>query len=203
MLEGCPDFQRIIDSEASKSYSYTALRRSAFFFPWNSDPVGCFNQVNVRWRVFKVLSGLAPNAYERNTPRDGIVDRVQVALYPAGGGGLASHVDSTKNQKVIIGAMMSQRGSDYEYGGFFATDIKGLRVDFEEHLNVGDMVVGYPTVVHGVVAVDPDIPLEWETFNGRWFLGLYSNDSNLVKKRSTTSRVGSEIAKHEIPKRFY
>ena len=60
------------------------------------------------------------------------------------------------------------------------------KVDFEDYLDVGDMVCCYPTVVHGVDAVDPQEPLDWNSSKGRWFLGLYSNDSNHVKKRSTT-----------------
>jgi hypothetical protein len=123
-------------------------------------------------------------------------------LYPSGGGGLASHADSTKNQKVIIGAMMSRRGGDYHEGGFYTIDAVGNKVDFEDHLDVGDMLVGYPTVTHGVVSVDPQLPLEWEKFNGRWFLGLYSNDSNMVKNRSTTARIAEEGTKNEIALSF-
>ena len=201
MLEGCPDFQRIIDHEASKLYTYTAIRRSHFFFPWNNDPLDCFDAVNKCWRIFKFISGLPIDAYEKNTPKDGVVDRIQVALYPAGGGGLASHTDSTKNQKVIIGAMMSKRGEDFQAGGFFCVDCDGKKVDFEDHIEVGDFVCGYPTVVHGVVSVDPSEPVDWPSFKGRWFLGLYSNDSNHVKNRNTTQRIPEE-GRIEVPLTF-
>ena len=33
MLEGCPDFHKIIDEEAAKKFSYSAVRHSFFFFP--------------------------------------------------------------------------------------------------------------------------------------------------------------------------
>ena len=106
-----------------------------------------------------------------------------------GGGGLDNHIDPTKNQRVIIGAMMSKRGVDYETGGFYCVDANMERVDFEPHLDVGDMVCAYPTMVHGVTAVDADKPLEWKSREGRWFLGLYSNDSNHIKKRTTVARL--------------
>jgi len=202
MVEGCPDFQRIIDLEVSKLYSYTSVRRSSFFFPWNSDPIECFDEVNKRWRVFKFMSGNQLDAYEKNTPKDGIIDRVQVALYPRGGGGLAIHEDSCKNQRIIIGAMMSRRGEDYSEGGFFAIDKNKNKVDLEVHLDVGDIVIGYPTIPHGVVAVDPEEDLVWEDFKGRWFLGLYSNDSNHVKNRSTAKRLEESNSKNTIPATF-
>ena len=189
MLEGCPDFHKIIDEEAAKKFSYSAVRHSFFFFPWNNDPLDIIEKVNERWRVFKFLGGYQQREYENNTPIDGIVDRIQVARYPAGGGGLDNHVDPTKNQRVIIGAMMSKRGVDYETGGFYCVDANMERVDFEPHLDVGDMVCAYPTMVHGVTAVDADKPLEWKSREGRWFLGLYSNDSNHIKKRTTVARL--------------
>jgi hypothetical protein len=189
MLEGCPDFHKIIDEEAAKKYNYSATRDSFFFFPWNNDPMDFFEKVNERWRVFKFLGGYPQDAYEKNTPIDGIVDRIQIARYPAGGGGLDNHVDPTKNQRVIIGAMMSKRGVDYETGGFYCVDHKMEKVDLETQLDVGDMVCAYPTLVHGVSPVDVHKPLDWSSIEGRWFLGLYSNDSNHIKKRTTVARL--------------
>lgn len=189
MLEGCPDFNRIIDEEVSKKYSYTAVRHSFFFFHWNKDPLDFFEEVNQRWRVFKFLGGYQQCEYENNTPVDGIVDRIQVVRYPAGGGGLEHHVDPTKNQRVIIGAMMSKRGVDYETGGFYFVDSNADRVDLETQLEIGDMVCAYPTIVHGVTSVDAHKSLNWSSNEGRWFLGLYSNDSNHIKKRKTVTRL--------------
>ena len=189
MLDGCPDFHKIIDEEAAKKYSYAAVRHSFFFFQWNKDPLDFFVKVNERWRVFKFLGGYQEREYENNTPLDGIVDRIQVARYPSGGGGLDAHVDPTRNQRVIIGAMMSKRGVDYETGGFYCVDQNMEKVDLETQLDIGDMVCAYPTVVHGVSAVDVHKPLDWKSIEGRWFLGLYSNDSNHIKKRTTVARL--------------
>lgn len=61
------------------------------------------------------------------------------------------------------------------------------KVDLETQLDIGDMLCIYPTLVHGVSAVDAHKPLDWTSIEGRWFLGLYSNDSNHINKRNTLS----------------
>ena len=186
MVENCPDFNRIVDEDITKKYSIETVRKSHYFFPWNEDPLNLFGPVNERWRIFKFLGGFQIDEYEKNTPIDGVVDRIQICNYPAGGGKLNFHYDPYANQRVIIGAMMSKRGKDYSSGGFYCVNAKREKVDFEERFDVGDMVCSYPTVVHGVEPVDSDKPREWSSIEGRWFLGLYSNDSNHIQKRQTT-----------------
>lgn len=183
MYQDCPDFHRIIDHELAKKYSFAAIRHSYYFFPWNSDQLRIFQPVNERWRIFKFLGGYPLDAYEKNKPMDGVVDRIQVAQYPAGGGGLEPHSDPYVNQRVIIGGMMSKRGVDYESGGFYFVDRNNAKLNLEDELDIGDMVCGYPTVVHGVELVDEHKALDWSSMGGRWFLGLYSNDSDYVKDK--------------------
>jgi len=86
MIEGCPDFHRIVDEEITKNYSISTVRHSHYFFPWNKDPLNLFESINKRWRVFKFLGGFRLDEYENNTPLDGVVDRIQIARYPSGGG---------------------------------------------------------------------------------------------------------------------
>ena len=62
MLEGTPDFHRLIDLETGKKYSFQVCKHSAFFYPWNSDPLNLFPTVYERWRIIKKLMGLEPNA---------------------------------------------------------------------------------------------------------------------------------------------
>lgn len=183
MYQDCPDFHRIIDEEAAKKYSFKAIRHSFYFFPWNQDPLALFQPVNERWRVFKFLGGFPLEAYEKNKPLDGVIDRIQIARYPAGGGNVEPHADPFVNQRVIIGGMLSKRGVDYQAGGFYFVDPQDRWADLENDLEVGDMVCGYATIVHGVAPVDPGRPIDWESSEGRWFLGLYSNDSDHVKDK--------------------
>lgn len=195
MIDGVPDQHRIIDAEVSKNYTYTANRHSYFFFPWNGDPLNMFAEVNERWRVFKYLGGFPKNMYEKNLPHDGVIDRIQLAQYPAGGGGLEPHQDPILNQKVIIGGIMSKRGVNYQTGGIFFMNNKKERVEVEDHLDIGDMFCSYPTIVHGVNPVDQHVPLNWKSIEGRWFLGLYSNDSNYKTNRVSVTRITEDQLK--------
>ncbi|MDA2932851.1 hypothetical protein MYX82_00755 [Acidobacteria bacterium AH-259-D05] len=183
MYQDCPNFHRIIDHETAKKYSFKAIRHSYYFFPWNEDPLNLFKPINERWRIFKCLGGYPLDAYEANKPVDGVIDRLQIAQYPAGIGELEAHSDPYVNQRVIIGGMMSKRGVDYESGGFYFVGENNRKVDIEDELDVGDMVCGYPTVVHGVELVDEHKMVDWTSVEGRWFLGLYSNDSDHVKDK--------------------
>ncbi len=199
MLDGCPDFHRSIDAEQSQNYSMHHVKQSFYFFPWNDDPLDIFEEVNRRWRVFKYLGGYPADAYERNLPSDGIIDRFQVVRYPAGGGALESHTDPLQNQKIVIGALMSERGIDYQRGGFYFASDSGDYIDCEPLLSVGDMLTGFPSVVHGVAPVDPDSELDWKSKQGRWFLGLYSNDSDTMPKRVTAQSLGNQFPAPQLP----
>ncbi|MBI4063320.1 MAG: hypothetical protein HY401_03345 [Elusimicrobia bacterium] len=185
MIEGCPNFHRLIDEQLSKNYSFRNVRRSAYFFPWNHDPLNLYGTIGERWGICKFLGGFALDEYQRNTPKDGVVDRAQVALYPLGGGCSEPHSDPYLNQRVLISCYMSKRGQDYKVGGFQLTDKAGEIVDFESRVNIGDMGIAYATVLHEVAPVDPHEKINWNSNEGRWFLGLYSVDSDMVKNRHT------------------
>ncbi len=183
MKENCPDFHRIIDEEVSKLYSIKAIKHSAYFFHWNGDPYKFFNSVNSRWRYLKVLGGRRYNEFEKNTPKDGIVDRIQILKYPKGGS-LELHSDPYHNQRMFISVYMSRKGNDFKSGGFFAMNRHREQVDLENKIDVGDIGIGYATVKHGVKKIDEN-HLKGNKKNCRWFMGLYSNDSDEKKNRIT------------------
>ncbi len=185
MLEGSPDFHRIIDEELGKKYSFMMVKHAAYFFPWNDDPLKLFPVVMPRWRPFKFLGGFGWEEYEKNTPKDGVIDRIQVLRYTPKVGMLETHSDPYKHQRVFISGYMSQRGADFEGGGFYLMGKADRRVFLEDEIEVGDMGIGYATVAHGVEPCDVHkIPDESQT-DGRWFLTMYSNASDEVKDRHT------------------
>lgn len=185
MLEGSPDFHRIIDIEAGKKYSFQCCKHSAYFYRWNNDPLGIWPEITERWRVVKMLMGLAPDEYERNTPKHGVVDRIQVVRYPPSIGFLEPHADPHLHQRLFFSAYMSKRGVDYQGGGFYLVGQNDEVVNIEDQLDVGDACIGYATVMHGVAPCDRGKAPDWSKDDGRWFLSMYSNASDEVPNRHT------------------
>ena len=187
MKENCPDFHRVIDENVSNLYSIKALKHSAYFFPWNEDKYNLFEPIYEKWRFLKVLGGRVFYEFEKNTPKDGIVDRIQVLRYPPGGS-LETHSDPYHNQRTFISIYMSKRGEDYESGGFYVLNKNKQKVDIEDYITSGDVGFGYASIMHGVDKINGLKNCEWDTNKGRWFIGLYSNDSDEKDKRITSQK---------------
>lgn len=185
MLEGCPDYHRMQDEEVAKKYVFESVRHSYYWFPWNGDPMGVIPEIVKRWRIFKFLGGYRFDEYETNTPKDGVVDRYQVARYLPGIGRSETHSDPYQNQKFFISAFMSKRGVDYQKGGFYVVGPGDRMIDVEDRIEIGDIGIGFATVMHGVDRVDPDKTPDWKAKDGRWWLGLYSNSTDHVANRAT------------------
>ena len=185
MVEGCPDFHRIIDLEIGRKYSFNVCKHSSFFYPWNSDPLQLFAPVYERWRIIKILMGLDPRAYEHNTPRSGVIDRIQIAQYPSKIGYLEPHSDPYLHQRLFFSGYMSKRGMDYQGGGFYVVGEGDKVIEVENKIEIGDVGIGYATVYHGVAPCNRDLEPHWNSMSGRWFLSMYSNASDEVKDRHT------------------
>lgn len=189
MLEGSPDFHRIIDLETGRKYAFAGCKHSAYFYRWNDDPLGIWPQITERWRVIKTVMGLSPDEYESFTPKDGVVDRIQVVRYPPAIGYLEPHEDPYLHQRLFFSGHMSKRGVDYKGGGFYALDELDRVTEVETQIDVGDVTIGYATVVHGVAPCDRDKTADWGSDDGRWFLSMYSNASDEVPQRHTGNPV--------------
>ena len=185
MLEGSPDFHRVIDLETGKKYSFNVCKHSCFFYPWNDDPLGLFPSVYERWRVIKTLMGLGHRAYERNTPKNGVVDRIQIAQYPSKIGFLEPHSDPYQHQRLFFSGYMTRRGVDYQGGGFYLVGKNDEMIEVENDIDVGDIGIGYATIYHGVAPCNRDKLPDWNSMDGRWFLSMYSNASDEYPDRHT------------------
>ena len=195
MLEGSPDFHRKIDLETGQKYSISGCKHSFYFYPWNEDPLKIFEPIYQRWRIVKKLMGLNQTEYEGNTPKDGIIDRIQVVKYPSKIGYLEPHSDPYKYQRLIHSAYMSKQGSDFNGVGFYLLGKNDEILETEDKIDIGDIGIGYATVYHGVAPVNLDKEPDWDDVNdGRWFLSLYSNQSDEVKDRHTSQSVTKKIA---------
>ena len=190
MLDGTPNFHRIIDKKITKKYSLYAIKHSYFFYNWNikSKLEKDFkNEVYKHWRYIKFLAGNNKFEYEKNIPSQEQIDRLQIVNYPHGGGELRDHVDPRKNQRVVSGLIMSKKGIDFDKGGFYFRDKNNKKLNIEDKLEIGDSVIFYGSIVHGVEAVDKNKKLDWNSYNGRWFVGMFVNESNHVKNRITAN----------------
>ena len=194
MLEGCPDFHRIINIETGNKYSFKMCKHSFYFYNWNNDPLNLFKTTYERWRKIKKLMGYKPDVFEKNTPKDGPVDRIQVVRYPSKNGFLEPHSDPYKYAKFFISGYMSKKGKDYEDGGFYVLNAKDEVIDVESSIDVGDLGVGFATIVHGVAPVNRKKQPSWSDQNdGRWFYSLYTNESDEIKNRHTGHGVTDKI----------
>jgi len=194
MLEECPDFHRLIDVETGNKYSFKVCKHSFYFYHWNKDPLDVFQETYSKWRKIKKLMGYDEQQFEKNTPKDGVIDRIQVVQYPSKYGFLEPHSDPYKHQKFFISGYMSKKGVDFEDGGFYALNQKDEVVDVEKEIDVGDLGIGFATIVHGVAPVNRNKKPEWNEINdGRWFYSLYTNESDEVKDRHTGYGVTEKI----------
>ena len=82
---------------------------------------------------------------------------------------------------------MSKRGVDYQEGRFYLNATDEERVEVEEGTNPGDMGIAYATVKHGVNLIDPGETADWDSNKGRWFIGLFTNDSDEIESRQKSS----------------
>ncbi len=190
MLDGTPNFHRIIDKKITKKYSLYAIKHSYFFYNWNIKnklEKNFKKGVYRHWRYVKFLAGNNKFEFEKNIPSQNQIDRLQIVNYPLGGGELRDHVDPRKNQRVVSGLIMSKKGVDFKSGGFYFRDKNNKKLNIEDNLEIGDSVIFYGSIVHGVEAVDKDKKLNWKSYDGRWFIGMFVNDSNHVKNRITAN----------------
>ena len=199
MLDGAPNFHRVIDKKITKKYSLFAIKHSFYFYNWNIRSKlerKLKNGVYKHWRYVKFLAGNAKTKFEKNIPSDGQIDRLQIVRYPAGGGELRDHVDPRKNQRVVSGIIMSKLGKDFQKGGFYFKSSKKKKINIEKKLDEGDAVIFYGSIAHGVEKVDPKEKLSWKSNKGRWFIGMFVNDSDHVKNRITAKDLTGSVKKY-------
>ena len=196
ILDGVQNFHRIIDKDITKKYSIFAIKHSFYFYNWNIRTKlekKLKDGVYRHWRYVKNLAGNGKTKFEENIPSDGQIDRLQIVRYPAGGGELRDHVDPRKNQRVVSGIIMGKIGEDFHKGGFYFKTSKTKKINIEKKLEEGDAVIFYGSIAHGVERVDPQEKLSWTSNKGRWFIGMFVNDSDHVRNRITAEDLTGSI----------
>ena len=78
---------------------------------------------------------------------------------------------------------------------FYLVGEKNKVINVEDSIDVGDLGIGYGTVYHGVAPVNIDKKPNWDDMNdGRWFLSMYSNESDEAKSRQTGYAVTEKLS---------
>ena len=193
VLDGVPNFSRNITPDLAKNYSIIQIKMSSYWFPFNEDKetFKIFQMVYPKWRTLKYISGYKEDIFEKNIPSDGLVDRIQVVRYPLNTGVIEPHTDPYLYQRFFISSYFSKKGIDYNEGGFYAFDKNKKEVDVEKILDIGDLCFGLATIKHGVNEAKgsgtKNLP-PTDLRSGRWFLGIYTMESDYSKERHTSKK---------------
>lgn len=141
------------------------------FFPWNQDPFDLFALCAPVYHLKNRLSGLPADKFLQITPQDGCTARLAFQVYPRGGGFLARHADPVDHHQLTVPIMqMTRKGADFQSGGLFVQMADGCDLVIDDITEPGDVVYFNAACPHGVAPIDPDAPMRWTTFAGRWML---------------------------------
>ena len=177
IFDDTPNFWRDITEESSTNYAVPTVKKTSYWFPWNSESQLVYGLLTPIFRILKALGGKSPLEFESNIPSTGKIDRIQIVHYPPGSGKLDAHHDPKDAQRLIMSGYATKEGVDYQGGGFWALNSKDEKINLESYLNRGDFGTCYAEIVHGV---DP-------TKSGyRGWIGLYTLDSDYETQRDTT-----------------
>ena len=166
---GAPNFHRMNRND-SRAYVPGCFHQFVFF-PWNQDPFDLFTAGAPIYHMKNRLSGLAADRFLGVQPQDGCTARLAFQVYPRGGGFLARHADPVDYHQLTVPIMqMTRKGSDFRTGGLFVQMADGRDLVIDDIADPGDVVYFNAACPHGVAPIDPDAPLRWTTFAGRWML---------------------------------
>ena len=169
IAEGSPNFHRVNDWD-DRSYVGGCFHQFSFF-PWNQDPLRLFSLLTDVYALKNRLHGLEAGSFLGRRPEEGCVARLSVQCYPRGGGALNQHSDPIGyHQTTVPSILLSRPGRDYRTGGLYVVDRAGDRIDVDGLTEVGSALFFNARTPHGVAPIDPDLPLDWLSFSGRWAL---------------------------------
>ena len=166
---GAPNFHRMNRND-SRAYVPGCFHQFVFF-PWNQDPFDLFSVCAPVYHLKNRLSGIAADKFLGITPQDGCTSRLAFQVYPRGGGFLARHADPVDYHQLTVPILqITRKGVDFQAGGLFVQMADGRDLVIDEVAEPGDVVYFNASCPHGVQPIDPDEPMRWTTFAGRWML---------------------------------
>jgi hypothetical protein len=183
---GAPNFHRMNRND-SRAYVPGCFHQFVFF-PWNQDPFDLFRACASVYHLKNSLSGLPRDRFLGTQPQDGCTARLAFQVYPRGGGFLQRHADPVDYHQLTVPIMqMTRKGADFETGGLFVQMADGRDLVIDDIAEPGDVVYFNAACPHGVTPIDPDAPMRWPTFAGRWML-LFA-----VNKLAGNASIGNAV----------
>jgi hypothetical protein len=166
---GAPNFHRLNRNDP-RAYVKGSFHQFVFY-AWNQDVLDLFARARPVYHLKNRLSGLAADSFLGQAPDRDCTARLAFQLYPRGGGYLNQHVDPIDFHQLTAPILqMSRRGEDFERGGLYVVDRAGGRLMLDDLTEPGDVVFFNAANPHGVEPIDPDRPLDWLAYQGRWML---------------------------------
>jgi hypothetical protein len=178
------NFQKLATGGESKRYNnFPRFFRTLYNPIWADDIYGMRSIFRKVSRVRNLIYGLPEDFAIEGVASNGYWTASRIHQYPAGGGFFIGHRDTTlldvaKEKgtgffQVII--VMSKKGEDFDSGGAFIDGSNGERLNIDDSVEPGDIVVYDGQTFHGVEDIDPHRKLSLNTINGRLagFVSLY------------------------------
>ncbi len=183
ILEGVSNIHYVSNNKKSKKGEYSAIDKSWYFFPWNRDELGVMKVFQKIFDNVVLLNNHDPKKIVRNTPSDGYVQRFHLINYPPGVGEISMHIDPTNVVQVNAGIYLSEFGKDYTDGGFYALDSLGNKKNFDREVSLGDMILFYPGMGHGVDPIKGTKKNKDKLKDGRYFFNMSIVQSHEMEDR--------------------
>lgn len=166
---GAPNFHRMNRNDP-RAFVQGCFHQFVFF-PWNQDPFDLFAACAGVYHLKNRLSGLPAGSFLGREPENGCTARLAFQVYPRGGGFLNRHADPVDYHQLTVPIMqMTRKGVDFTSGGLFVQMADGRDLVIDDVAEPGDVVYFNASCPHGVLPIDPDAPMRWTTFAGRWML---------------------------------
>ena len=178
------NFQKLATGGENNRYNnFPRFFRTLYNPIWSDNIYGMRDTFRKVSRVRNLLYGLPKDFAIEAIADNGYWTASRIHQYPAGGGFFIGHRDTTlldvaKEKgtgffQVII--VMSKKGEDFDSGGAFIDGSNGERLNIDDSVELGDIVVYDGQTFHGVEDIDPHRKLSLNTINGRLagFVSLY------------------------------
>ena len=182
IIEGVKNIHYISNNIGKNSGMYSSRDQSWYFFPWNEDDLNVLGFFQEIYNNVLLLNNRIPSEIIKNTPKNGIVQRLHLIHYPPDFGEISMHIDPVNVASVNSGIYFSQHGVDYENGGFYSVNDKGEEICVDKLINTGDMVLFYPGMIHGVRPIKALLNKE-SVLQGRFFFNMAMVESHEVRDR--------------------